>query len=387
MSEPGRRVILLTGAPLPSTLSWEEAELSAPLQPCFLCPRKHIVSSTATHDDLAPLWRSLPVEQPHLPTGLTQASREDVFLGRSGQIAVETSFLTTTEFSFVSSPGDHGQTQTSLVSDSDREEAISQYYEHSFAIHEDIPSSQIVAHASFSDESVITNPEASSFEHTINTGVGLEAQNARSRLASSYLSDLKDVPNATYLQSITPQTMTVNLVVGLISVPEPRIIKTRKGGRSVELVEIILGDDTRAGFGINIWLPLSQATKLSGPRDSDLRSETLQLRPRDIVLIRNAALSSFKGKVYGQSLRKGMTTLDLLYRTTVDEDDKRGAYEARDFDETVSQDLNILKLTKVKDWVMHFVGGDPGLPAPRSGSRTTRPTKGRHLENLPLDTP
>ena len=388
MLDIGRRVVFLTGAPLPRSLRWTDDELCAPLQPGFIERNPVEPTGRSSTEDKAPSWRFLPLEKPHLPTGLTQLSREGPSANNDyGYVNEETSFFTTTSLSFLSGDPNEYPSQRSQVSDSDKEDVFTQYYEHSFAVHENIPSSQIVGAESF-DESFTT--EAEDFSAAFSAGSSQsnsEGQLARSRLTSCHLSDLKDMPNAAYLRSITPQTMTVNLVVGIISVSQPRSIKTRKGGRSVELVEMLVGDDTKAGFGINIWLPpSSQERNHSALPNNDLRSQILHLRPQDVVLAKTVALSSFRGKVYGQSLRRGMTTLDLLYRNVVDGDDARGAYRAAELEQgTTNDEPQVRKVRVVKDWVMRFVGANTGaLP---SGRETKSRLAGeKQMQALPNDT-
>ena len=386
MHDVGGRIIFLTGAPLPSSLGWTEEKLCAPLQPGFLEKGAIEFTGRSTTDNKAPSWRSLPLEKPHLPTGLTQISREHQPFGSFGDIDAETSFLSTTELSFVSANPEEYPSDCSQVSDSDKEDVFTQYYEYSLAIHENIPSSQIVGADSF-DESFTAEPEELSINFSASSSQSKsECQLIRLRLLASQLSDLKDMPNAAYLQSITPQTMTVNLVVGIISISQPRTIRTRKGGRLIELVEVLVGDDTKAGFGVNIWLPPSQESDVSVLQDGDLRTQTLQLRPQDVVLAKTVALSSFRGKVYGQSLRRGMTTLDLLYRNVVDGYDTRGAYHAAELEKSAINEPQVRKVRDVKDWVMRFVGANTGaLPSGRVSK--SRITNERQVQALPNDTP
>ena len=383
MVETGRRVLFLTGAPLSNSLTWKEEELSDSLQPCFAEFYQRPNQLTLSTEDAVPSWRSLPLHQAHLPTGLTQASRQDCYSESYDGSDKETSFLSTSDLSFV----DASQSQASLSSGSERE-ILSQYYEHSFALHEDIPSSQIVgAGTNTEDTSFMTEPEEFSVALSANDSeIDFVHHMVRSRLASGHISDLRDMPNAGYLNSINPQTMTVNLVVGIISTSQPRTIKTRRGGRVVELVELLLGDDTRAGFGVNIWLRPSQESQHSGPQEDDLRNGTMQLRPRDIVLLKQVALSSFRGKVYGQSLRRGMTTLDLLHRTVADKEDRRGAFRAIDLNEGSINDLQLLKVKRVMDWVMQFVGASASMPGVEQGFKPHL-KKSKRLEALPNDTP
>ena len=315
----------------------------------------------------------------------------------------ETSFLSTTELSFIILSPDGNRSEHSQVSDSDAEDVSTQYYEQSFAIHENLPSSQIVGAESL-DEFFTTEPEEDcSTSFSASSPSHPEAQLARSRLTSTHLSQLKDIPNAAHLSSITPQTITVNLVVGIISISQPRTIKTRKGGRTIDLVEILVGDDTKAGFGINIWLLPVPSQESNSSRhaalhqnDENLRPQTLHLRPQDVVLAKTIALTSFRGKVYGQSLRKGMTTLDLLYRNPLDGDDARGAYGPAELDQAAAIDddepQQVRRVRDVKDWVMRFVGAaNPGALPPRGrvSSSESHSVGGewKPMQALPDDTP
>ena len=402
MLDIGGRIIFLTGAPLPSSLGWTEEELCAPLQPGFINRVPGEYTGISTSDDKAPSWRSLPLEKPHLPTGLTQLSREHPQFEDYGYSNDETSFLSINELSFISTELGEYPSERSQASDSDKEDVFTQYYEHSFALHETIPSSQIVGAESL-DESFTTEPESFSLAFSPSSQSHPEGQQlTRSRLTSSHLADLKDMPNATYLRSITPQTMTVNLVVGIISISQPRTIKTRRFGHSIDLVEILVGDDTKAGFGINIWLPPPpprQNGTHSAHQDNDLRVQTSHLRPQDVILAKTVALSSFRGKVYGQSLRRGMTSLDLLYRNVVNGNDTRGAFRAAELDHhgttTTMYEPQFRKVKDVKDWVMRFVGATAGaLPSPGRMSNKSRAakTKNDHENHqmqalLPNDTP
>ena len=397
MLEYGGRIIFLTGAPLPSSLGWSEEELCAPLQPGFQERLPREFPEISSIDGKAPLWRSLPLQQPHLPTGLTQISQEHQFLNNYGYSNDETSFLSTAELSFSSTDPNEYPNEHSQLSNSDKEDVFTQYYEHSFALHENIPSSQIVGAESLND-SFTTEPEDFSIAYSTSS----QSHLTRSKLTSSHLTDLKDLPNATYLHSITPQTMTVNLVAGIISIPQPRTIKTRKGGHPIDLVEILVGDDTKSAFCINIWLPPSCHPSHQDSTDL-LRNQTSYLRPQDIILAKTIALSSFRGKVYGQSLRRGITTLDLLYRNVFDGDNVRGAFGAAELEQattpttttttttTILNDPQLRKLRNVKEWVMRFVGGASPRPPPSTDRKPIKYRDGvadeAKLQALPNDTP
>ncbi|KAL9008995.1 MAG: hypothetical protein Q9180_009445 [Flavoplaca navasiana] len=152
--------------------------------------------------------------------------------------------------------------------------------------------------------------------------------------------------------------MTVNLLLGIIAMPPPRTIITRKDARTISLLELTVGDETKAGFGINIWLPAPFS--YLKPGEVDLRAEMEKLRVRDVVLMRNVALTSFRGRVYGQSLRRGMTRVELLYRFG-GEGAERGVAAG------MERELNgegggavAEKVRRVREWVLGFVSGGDG---------------------------
>ncbi|KAB8336992.1 hypothetical protein FH972_021296 [Carpinus fangiana] len=126
---------------------------------------------------------------------------------------------------------------------------------------------------------------------------------------SAALTMLKSIPNAQALDRLNPQTVTVNLLVGIISVPPLRTMHIRKTGREVDLMELTVGDDTRAGFQVTFWLDKPGLHPRVG---EDMRRPLASLRPGDVVLIRNVALTQFKGQVHGQS--RWTTNIRTLYR-------------------------------------------------------------------------
>ena len=80
---------------------------------------------------------------------------------------------------------------------------------------------------------------------------------------------------------------------------------------------------------------------------------------RDVVLMRNVALTSFRGRVYGQSLRRGMTRVELVYRFGGQgEEAERGvlAGMGRELDGE-GGGVVLEKVRRVREWVLGFVGG------------------------------
>ena len=238
-----------------------------------------------------------------------------------------------------------------------------EFYEESYAVHQDIPFSQIA---------VVSQQESQqgsdSFATTTSYG---DSTSFNSLASSSYpqspippsgaLHNLKEIPSATYLSSINPQTMTVNLIVGLISVPSPRDIHTKRGV-AVQLIELIVGDESKTGFGINFWLPADTRNQHGqqqnqNPNQKSLEEILRQLRPQDVVLMRNVALSSFRGRVYGQSLRKDVTKVHLLWRRRADRLDVGGCYGTGELESGERGNQMLEKTRKVKEWAQKFVGG------------------------------
>jgi hypothetical protein len=279
----------------------------------------------------------------------------------------------------------------SIASTETASEALSQFYDHSFAVHKDIPPTLLAeldsepasaGRSSFdSDAGTPTSPSSA---------IRVPFQWPTSPVPQTqHLSDLEDIPSATYLHSIEPQTMTVNVIVCILSIAPPRCVTTgaRWGReRQSELVELLVGDDTKTGFSVTMWLPpdlhvtwKDGATDMPDGSRSTLRRSLRLLRPRDIVLIRNVALSSFRGKVHGQSLRNDITKVDLLFRKKQDRDDVGGSYTVQAVNSAGENDPQLVKVKKVRDWMVSFV---PELEKEVTSSGSRR----RGRRRLPPDT-
>ncbi|KAH7342933.1 hypothetical protein BKA65DRAFT_505156 [Rhexocercosporidium sp. MPI-PUGE-AT-0058] len=341
-------LVFFTGAPSSSSLSWDQDNLLN----TFINPIAQFAGLTAdptSPPSSHPQWRSLPLDRQHLTTGLTQPesfNQHQLFTGYSqSHEAGETSFFTTSQVESEFS-------QSQLVAESfpstqaSISQVLSQFYEESYARHESVPSSQI---APASEGLSSFTSDEFSFNSASFDSLPWDAGQKKEMPIVGHLTNLKDIPKAPYLSSIQPQTMTVNLIVGIISMPQPRAIRTRRGA-DVSLVEVLVGDETRSGFGVNFWLSTSQ------PTEGEMRTVLEGLRPQDVVLIRNVALNSFRGKVYGQSLRKEMTKVHLLYRNRVDKTDIGGLYRAAELVAKEGMHPQVEKTRRVREWVFKFVG-------------------------------
>ncbi|KAK3384440.1 hypothetical protein B0T24DRAFT_85414 [Lasiosphaeria ovina] len=351
------------------------------------------------------MWRSLPLEQARYrtDTAMTAATASATFVvpdqmetahlswdvsqltseptgGGRGLDGLEPQFFTTTCLSLaaVDLPERGGGGPVPNQAAAHQEEVISQFYEHSMAIHElneqRLASSQFsITGGSFADSQ--TAP-TSSFTHANDTtsflgadgsGNGAEAMPVREPLSfrgSSHLSDLKDIPSAAYLVKILPQTMSCNLIVGIISISQPRMVKTRWGSIKY-LVEVLVGDETRAGFAITFWLT----------SDTVAQSLLAGLRPLDVVLLQNVALNVFTNQVYGSSLRKDLTKAHLLYRAKLDSQDVQGHYGPSDLTSGKPAHLQLDKTRLVRDWVLRFVGDSRNHQTVDGGSNNTSASK------------
>ena len=391
ISMSGHKGMVFAGAPESGTLRWNEEDLTTPILPCFFHNDFEACRPDSTSTFPKPVWRSLTLDREQASSEPPQASHRLYWAGVEAPVAsydpVETSFFTTSDVSFVSPDPDGPGGDAPSSSNETDDETLSQFYEHSYAVHEDIPSSQIISPAEPREAAFLSSLESSTFL-SVDATAGHPTLPLRIAPCSGRLSNLSDIPSATYLRSITPQTMTLNLIVGVISMPQPRSIKTRRGGRVIELVEMLVGDETKAGFGINVWLPSPDYAKGRASDSDGMRSMIGGLRPQDVVLVRNVALGSFRGKVYGQSLRRNMTKLDLLFRNAVDREDDVGAYDDRQLDEADETEPQAAKAKRVREWVMKFVGAGVRQP-PVQESR--RPMKDRRAQGdqeqiLPPDT-
>ncbi|PLN81425.1 hypothetical protein BDW42DRAFT_185458 [Aspergillus taichungensis] len=354
-----KKMIFLMGAPTVRSLHWDETELLN--EPTFPFQDERPSSDTQPVK-----WRLLPkrgaLEENPPGAGVTQ-------------------FLRTRDLTNYEEDILDGSIPSELPDGS----TLSQFYNHSFTVHE---TSTVSAPGSMEESDLWVGSTATSIA-TSNEG-DKEAPVPMPPIQGP-LVDLHHIPSATYLESIVPQTMTVNLIVSIITMYPPRRIVTRQWKKELDLVEMVVGDETRSGFGVTLWLaPAKQGGVAARGCDEagDLGPTLAGLRPRDIVLLRMVGLSSFRERVYGQSLRKGVTKVDLLHRPRVDASDAGGLYSARQLRDlhhihpaAKKDDLPLAKVNKVREWIRRFVGSSPD----RAGGETAGVTNPKPV--LPPDTP
>ncbi|EYE92196.1 uncharacterized protein EURHEDRAFT_415618 [Aspergillus ruber CBS 135680] len=356
------KVILLMGAPTFRSLQWDEDKLlNTPISP-FHGPDSHPQEAWPFPDDHPLKWRLLQ----QIPA--KEQAHDDIELEPNRDtISFTTEGLTDTAGKY---------------------SVLSQFYDHSFAVHE---ASEVSAPMSFLQYSPLQE-SGLWVDSTMTSSASTSSSKQNSSRQPSFISiqgqvcDLQDIPSASYLRSIVPQTVTVNLIVGIITIHPPRRVITRQWKQEVNIVEMVVGDETRSGFGVTFWVPPESGRTDNGSSNNDGLGRSLDgLRPRDIVLLRMVGLSSFRERVYGQSLRKGVTQIDLLHHQRVDATDAGGIYGLRRLLDTGRdrEDPVVVKARRVREWIQRFVLA----PEPAGGDEAGGMRRMKRGQTLPPDTP
>lgn len=186
------------------------------------------------------------------------------------------------------------------------------------------------------------------------------------------LIDVRRLASAEHIESIQPQTITANLLVGIISISPLRQIQLRKWGKQMEILELLVGDETSAAFSVTVWLASPEPGK---PVDG-LRSTMAALRPGDVICAQNIALSVFRGQVHGQSLNKRINRVET--RIQVLGKDGQVVWEKLRQNNRIE---HMDKVRRVESWAREF------LCAPKQ--QRDQPDKHRKQkiqEELPPDT-
>lgn len=258
------------------------------------------------------------------------------------------------------------------------------FIEHSFLALDAIDSSQIRAEGvrptthghgdddaaedhdtTFLSASLLSTNSLDSSLPSLGPSQGPQARPVLVPIAARNLTPLNKLPSAAYLQSIRPQTMTVTLLVGVISISATRTVSLRRGGQ-MDIIELIVGDESRSGFSITVWLPTLDAiprprslAQLRGQsketRDSEtaFRAQIQSLKVADVVLIQTLALSTFRNQVFGQSLTRRSSSLGTRFLVL------KGARLAEASETSLSGPGAATvsdKMQRVAAWVERFVG-------------------------------
>lgn len=332
--------IILTGAPRPSSLTWEESIL---INDCWFC----IAEKNAIKEDQPSRWRVVTppnnYSQNFTPNDNHDISHQASFL-RMGAIERYTGL------------------QESMSQGSD---LSSHFYDYSFALHEGTDFLDLSNSVSYDDTE--EHPDNTSIDDTKNGSyntdqAGNEGNGTSGEVPSiqpGHLSDLEDIPSATYLLSLSPQTIVVNLIVAVITILPRKRVRTR-WGYFMDILELVVGDETKTGFGITCWLPPTDEPGQETTSKIPFERSLAALRPCDIVVVRSVALGTFRGQVYGQSLRHNRTTIDLLHRKPVDLIDDGGSLSKKALSNITDDSDKLLdKVRRVADWISTFTAPDP----------------------------
>lgn len=378
-----RRTLILAGAPEASVVSLTSQKLLEDFLPTF---RKAIDGTLPTsqesisRDASYSAWRSIPLYK------VAEESSKGTYCKNGPDTNVE------------KAPG-------FLAAVNRPDEA--EFLEHSFSLAEDI--STALDGSPQGEDTTIANATSfisetnTSFSTSDGTNLSFSADLTGHDSATNQeliyllnrvsLANLRDLPNASQLSRLYPQTVTPNLLAGIISISPPRgvTVRARRPGqqeRQMEIVELLLGDDTAAGFAVTFWLPpeddLKAETQAQQRERNDgkaIRMQLARLRRGDVVLLTNVALSTFKGKVYGQSLRRrgGAISTGVRVIPMVLEEEGIGGE-------------GLEKLKRVRDWTMNFIGietekGRGKRKATNDRTGLNKKAKmGFVLEALPADT-
>ncbi|GIZ45271.1 hypothetical protein CKM354_000844600 [Cercospora kikuchii] len=236
-----------------------------------------------------------------------------------------------------------------------------QFLEYSLAALQNLDSSQIASEPlDYSTHDETTFVSDLSFNSDITTSLPTTASTSTNASDehqqqivnfAGYITDLKRVPTARHLDSIHPQTMTINILASVISIQTRRTVRLRKRAAEMDIVEVLVGDETRAGFNISFWLPPADSQRSNAPSRFEerfsLKAILDEMRIGDLLLISNIALGTFRSNVYGQSLSKRITRNNTSILK-------------------LSKDIvglsapSMAKLARVRDWSSNFVGNKTG---------------------------
>ncbi len=398
-----RRATILTGSPSLNSLAWNESKLLKDFIPAFRRYLGHIPShsasglpSTAASSAAWPNWREISLQN-QSRTATKPPSRRfgpAPVRVRAGEPAYgngwvdDISVLSTT---FSLSPEESIARKKRKTNE---DEAQKNFLEHSFAIHEDLKSSQIVGEptnetdvdldaTTLATTSFLTSASSltgASFGSTISVSEIDSHNKSRTNVQHidipARITNLKDLPKADHILRIAPQTITVNLLVGIIRIFPARTVRTKRGGQEMDIIELLVGDDTSTPFSITFWLQPDAPQPNQGLPEQQQREplrEALDgLRIQDVVLLRAVALHAFQGKVHGQSLSRRITRNETRVQLL-----GRGGERAVDGEEEE-------KVRRVVEWVRQFVA-PAARPFKAQGERGNERRRMR-VEELPPDT-
>lgn len=368
------RLKLLNGAPLREHLKFDEESL-LDVAKC----QQYIARAwegQSTEVEVAPKWRDIGLENARLHTGWSQ-----LYLPGSGMQGAHEhhSFAIPGIEEFPASPHDDTRNLDTTPTFDESLSAADEYLQHSLVFYDTLMSSQVF------QDAVEDNTVNSSSFLTTSFGTTSSATSSPSPVDSCLLvlqvpsamavMPLGSLPSAQHLRSIYPQTPTPNFLCALMTTPERREVFVRKGGYTMDLWEVIVGDDTRSNFKITFWIRPPRESHKDQDHAQILLLQTLeQLQVGNILLLRNIALTSFRDMVYGQSLNTAITRA----RTSVDLLTKSGGISVAQLGGVSASVLETFM--RVKRWARSHVAGE----AEHTGKRKGGPSGPGHAAKRPF---
>lgn len=336
-----KNVLLLAGAPSSESLEWADNGLAT----VFQSPARRFMGDDTNQLVLTvasyPLakWRDVPLMQ-HRETGVAAA------------------------------PPSPRESTGFMCFQEDGDDEHLHFLEYSLAVLQNLESSQIrPPDAPALEESTYVTmgsfgtlqSTGSSLRTSSNSLVSFFSENLEQQMVNftGRVTDLKHVPNARHLKQIHPQTMTINVLASVISVQPTRTVQLRKRSGEMEIVELLLGDESKAGFITTFWLPPPESQAGGCPANkagqNGIREMLDNLRPGDVLLLTHVALAEFNSNVFGQSLSRyttrNHTTVTVLSESVTG----------------LSSPLHA-KLKRVREWAGSFVGQSTKRAASPTGA-------------------
>ncbi|KAF3916488.1 hypothetical protein ABW20_dc0100688 [Dactylellina cionopaga] len=337
------------------------------------------ISSSRLKPISIPAWRILPLQAPSLHTGYTQRPYDPTPSIYAWKQHCEASFVphgTTipdeTQASNIAGPLPKEYASSPQIplsptvprlsfneedfEDSYTTELNSSFIlERSYAVH-NLPSSQVppVSTSPPPSSSSPPNPpilKSTAYEAEISVYEEDTLPPPLPPIPVTKITELEDLPSPSML--LNPyKTYMATLLVGIMKV-ESQIIKTKYQNEAnpsgkVELLTFTVGDYTLAGLQVKIWLSLQQEERgrVENPSLIPGLEKCRYLTRGDIVMFQDLVLSTFKGVVYANSLRRERSKVVFVYR------EKKG-FRA-DLSDPV--DGAVEKVRRVREWVRGYVG-------------------------------
>ena len=384
------RLKTLNGAPLREHLNWNDNFLLTP-EECE-SSMQAIISHPADTSTMQVKWRRLEAPNTRLRSGWSQPYLPASDLGHEHLSLPYSAYDASTQ-SMRSMNDKSRLDDTSYVFEDDPTVGDG-FLEHSLILHDTLLSSQIALDTSqdkISDAGRTISPSSflsTSFETTRTDFSDFseeDSQDAVLQLSPKLtITSLANLPSATHLRAIYPQTPTPTFLCVLTTQPEIREVYVRKGGYNMNVFEILVADETRSGFKVSFWFRPGQV-HLQSPETVRRILEGIEVG--DILLLRNVVLNTFRENVYGQSLspniRKAKTTVEVLAKH-----DGSAGYKH------IVPLLADEKFLQVKQWAkVHIVSGllskrkrnEQGNNSHNKSQRTLG-SHGRAGDSLPPDT-